>query len=47
MDSDREFDHLDTALNIAFGVSDGFAMFVGKELGEWLHITDDEIGEFH
>jgi hypothetical protein len=36
-----------TALNIALGVGDGFAMLSGKEFGERHHVTDDQIDEFH
>ncbi len=46
-DAEREFQHLDAALNVTLGVDDCFAVLARQDIREFLGMFDDEFVEFH
>ena len=45
--AEREFDHLDAALNVALGVGDRLAVLARQRLGHLVVVLGDEVDEFH
>ena len=45
--AEREFDHLDAALDVALGVGDRLAVLAGESVGELVVVLGDEVEEFH
>ena len=45
--AEREFDHLDAALNVALGVGDRLAVLARQGLGELVVVLGDEVDELH
>ena len=46
-DAEREFDHLDAALDVALGVGDRLAVLARENVGKLVIILGDEVEEFH
>ena len=45
--AEREFDHLDPALDVALGVGDRLAVLARKNVGELVVVLGDEVEELH
>ena len=45
--AEREFDHLDAALNVALGVGDRLAVLARQRVGELVVVLGDEVDELH
>ncbi len=45
--AEREFDHLDAALDVALGVGDRLAVLAREDVGELVVVLGDEIDELH
>jgi hypothetical protein len=46
-DAERELDHLDAALNVAFGVGDRLAVLARQNVGELVVVFGDKLEELH
>ena len=46
-DAEREFDHLDAALDVALGVGDRLAVLARQGVGELVVVFGDEVEELH
>ena len=46
-DAEREFDHLDAALDVALGVGDRLAVLARQRVGELVIVFGDEVEELH
>ena len=45
--AEREFDHLDAALNVALGVGDRLAVLARQNVGEFVVVLRDEFEKLH